>query len=118
MDDKELNQLIPLKKLATYREDEFIVPRHKIKEQKQRIKSLIKGETSEGVNNGRKMNVEKSSDVGDDVENEKTENEDGKVLSRKQRRKKKLSEFKLPPSRLLAYQKITAKSSNKRKHKA
>ncbi|KAL4586654.1 hypothetical protein LXL04_011296 [Taraxacum kok-saghyz] len=110
VDDKELNQLIPLKKLATYREDEFIVPRHKIKEQKQRIKSLIKGETSEGVNNGRKMNVEKSSHVGDDVASEKTENEDGKVLSRKQRRKKKLSEFKLPPSRLLAYQKITAKS--------
>lgn len=116
VDDKELNQLVPLKKLATYREDEFVVPRNKIKEHKQKIKALIKGESSDGVNNGGKRtkhDVEKSSQ-----EIEKTENGDEKVLSRKQRRKKKLSEFKLAPSRLLAYQKITAKSSSKRKHKA
>ncbi|KAL7606015.1 hypothetical protein Lser_V15G15045 [Lactuca serriola] len=115
VDDKELNQLVPLKKLATYREDEFIVPRHKIKEHKQKIKSLLKGETSENGGKRIKHDVEKSNEqVVDDAQ---TEGE--KVLSRKQRRKKKLNEFKLPPSRLLAYQKITgAKSSNKRKHKA
>ncbi|CAH1416965.1 unnamed protein product [Lactuca virosa] len=97
------------------REDEFIVPRHKIKEHKQRIKSLLKGETSENGGKRIKHDVDKSNEqVVDDAQNEGE-----KVLSRKQRRKKKLNEFKLPPSRLLAYQKITgAKSSNKRKHKA
>lgn len=123
VDDKELNQIVPLKKLATYREDEFIVPRHKIKEHKQRIKALLKGETSDGPNNGRKrskLDVEKSTQQVDDAESEKpkseAQNEDQKVLSRKQRRKQRLSEFKLTPSRLLAYQKIKGKSTNKRKH--
>ncbi|XP_024988854.1 protein KRI1 homolog [Cynara cardunculus var. scolymus] len=123
VDDKELNQLVPLKKLATYREDEFIVPRHKIKEHKQRIKALLKGETSDGPNNGKKQSkhdVEKSTQQVDDAESEKPKlearNGDQKVLSRKQRRKQRLSEFKLPPSRLLAYQKIKGKSNNKRKH--
>lgn len=123
LDDKELNQIVPLKKLAPYREDEFIVPRHKIKEQKQKIKALLKGETSDGPNNDRKRSkhdVEKSTQQVDDVESEKpkseAQNEGQKVLSRKQRRKQRLSEFKLTPSRLLAYQKIKPKSNNKRKH--
>lgn len=115
VDDKELNQLVPLKKLATYREDEFVVPRKKIKEHKERIKSLIKGETSDG---GKRTKL--SQQVGD-VEKEKIENkvqsEEQKVQSRKQRRKEKQKEFKLKPSRLLAYQNITTKPSKKRKHK-
>lgn len=115
VDDKELNQLVPLKKLATYREDEFVVPRKKIKEHKERIKSLLKGETSDG---GKRTKL--SQQVGD-VEKEKIENkvqsEEQKVQSRKQRRKEKQKEFKLKPSRLLAYQNITTKPSKKRKHK-
>ncbi|KAI3763808.1 hypothetical protein L2E82_13805 [Cichorium intybus] len=115
VDDKELNQLVPLKKLATYREDEFVVPRKKIKEHKERIKSLLKGETSDG---GKRSKL--SQQVGD-VEKEKIENkvqsEEQKVQSRKQRRKEKQKEFKLKPSRLLAYQNITTKPSKKRKHK-
>lgn len=115
VDDKELNQLVSLKKLATYREDEFVVPRKKIKEHKERIKSLLKGETSDG---GKRTKL--SQQVGD-VEKEKIENkvqsEEQKVQSRKQRRKEKQKEFKLKPSRLLAYQNITTKPSKKRKHK-
>ncbi|KAI3720079.1 hypothetical protein L6452_20989 [Arctium lappa] len=87
VDDKELNQLVPLKKLATYREDEFIVPRHKIKEHKQRVKALLKGETSDGPNNGRKRSkhdVEKSTQQVGDAESEKpkpeAQNEDQKHI--------------------------------------
>ncbi|XP_071701863.1 uncharacterized protein [Rutidosis leptorrhynchoides] len=118
VDDKELNQLVPLKKLATYREDEFVVPRKKIKEQKQRIKSLLKGESSNGPNNGSKR---VKHDV-DEAENEKSQldaqSEDPKPLSRKQRRKNRLNELKLSTSRLIAYQKLQPKSKNKKKNKS
>ncbi|KAI3497860.1 hypothetical protein L1887_33448 [Cichorium endivia] len=112
VDDKELNQLVPLKKLATYREDEFVVPRKKIKEHKERIKSLIKGETSDG---GKRTKL--SQDVEKEKIENKVQNEEQKVQSRKQKRKEKQKEFKLKPSRLLAYQNITTKPSKKRKHK-
>ncbi|KAL8228315.1 hypothetical protein R6Q57_015899 [Mikania cordata] len=54
VDEKELNQLVPLKKLAPYREDEFIVPHRKIKEHKQRIKYLLRGKPVDGLMNGSK----------------------------------------------------------------
>lgn len=118
VDDKELNQLVPLKKLATYREDEFIVPRRKIKEQKQRIKSLLKGESSDGPNNVKKQSKH---DVGQtETENLESDaqNEVQKALSRKQRRKIRLNELKLSTNRLMAYQAKVSKTNKKRKHQS
>ncbi|KAI3796140.1 hypothetical protein L1987_38805 [Smallanthus sonchifolius] len=118
VDEKELNQLVPLKKLATYREDEFVVPRHKIKEHKQKIKSLLRGESSDGPTNGSKKSKH---DVGQ-TETEKSksdaENEDQKELSRKQRRKVRLNELKISTKRRMAYEGSTTKSNKKRKHKS
>ncbi|KAL9998817.1 putative KRR1 interacting protein [Helianthus debilis subsp. tardiflorus] len=126
VDEKELNQIVPLKKLATYREDEFVVPRHKLKEQKQKIKSLLRGESSDGhghSDGGKK----RKHDVGQtepeksksDAENEEqNENEEQKELSRKQRRKMRSKEFKISDKRRMAYEGSTAKSNKKKKHKS
>nr|XP_043626264.1 protein KRI1 homolog [Erigeron canadensis] len=132
VDDKELNQLIPLKKLATYREDDFVVPRNKIKEQKQRIRSLLKGESSYGPDNGSKRsrhdsdlldNGSKRSKHDDgDAETEKpksdVQNDGPEKLSRKQRRKMKQKDLALSTSRKIAYNMLQPKPKNKKKNKA
>ncbi|KAL8268920.1 hypothetical protein R6Q59_002718 [Mikania micrantha] len=133
VDEKELNQLVPLKKLAPYREDEFIVPHRKIKEHKQRIKSLLRGEPVDGLTNGSKKSKH---DVGQaETEKEKLEAEteksksdvvtqkskadagnDQKELSRKQRRKMRLNELKISEKRRMAYEGSAIKTNKKRKH--
>ncbi|PWA58371.1 Kri1-like, C-terminal [Artemisia annua] len=122
VDDKELNQLIPLKKLATYREDEFHVPYNKIKETKQRIRSQLKGESSSGPDNGGKRSKNDAGkpvkQVGDaETENpeSETQNEGEKKQSRKQRRKERLQELKLAPTRRMAYNLDVPKKKKKNK---
>lgn len=126
VDEKELNQLVPLKKLATYREDEFTVPRHKIKEYKKKIKSLIRGESSNGLSNGSKRSkhdvVQAETETSkSDAETGKSksdaENGDQKELSRTQRRKMRSKELKLSLKRRMAYEGST-KTNKKRKDKA
>nr|GEW79904.1 hypothetical protein [Tanacetum cinerariifolium] len=126
VDDKELNQLIPLKKLATYREDEFHVPYKKIKETKQRIRAQLKGESSMGPDNGGKRSkndaVKPVKQVADDAETKnpesETQNEGEKKQSRKQRRKLRLQELKLAPTRRMAYNLDVPKKKKKDKSKA
>ncbi|PWA94964.1 2-oxoglutarate (2OG) and Fe(II)-dependent oxygenase superfamily protein [Artemisia annua] len=122
VDDKELNQLIPLKKLATYREDEFHVPYNKIKETKQRIRSQLKGESSSGPDNGGKRSKNDAGKPvkqvgGAETENpeSETQNEGEKKQSRKQRRKERLQELKLAPTRRMAYNLDVPKKKKKNK---
>ncbi|KAI7739240.1 hypothetical protein M8C21_004437 [Ambrosia artemisiifolia] len=118
VDEKELNQIVPLKKLATYREDKFIVPRHKLKEHKQKIKSLLRGESSDGHSNGGKKPKHDVVQTENEESKSDAENEDTKELSRKQRRKMRSKELKISLKRRMAYEGSTAKSNKKRKHKS
>ncbi|KAK1425683.1 hypothetical protein QVD17_21038 [Tagetes erecta] len=126
VDEKELNQLVPLKKLATYREDEFTVPRHKIKEYKKKIKSLIRGESSHGLSNGSKRSKHdvvqaetetSEADVETGTSRSDAGNGDQKELSRTQRRRMHSKELKISLKRRMAYEGST-KTNKKRKHKA
>ncbi|XP_076912410.1 protein kri1-like isoform X2 [Bidens hawaiensis] len=122
VDEKELNQIVPLKKLATYRDDEFVVPHHKRKEHRKRIKALIRGESSDGQtkdskkrkHEGGQTETQKSEP---DVSEPDVENDDKKELSRKQRRKLRLNELKIDDKRRMAYEGTTNKSNKKKKQK-
>lgn len=118
LDDKELNQYIPLKKLAPYRDKEWKVPHTKAYQQKQRIKELLQGETSKphnkfkGVDDQQKSverNSERETPQAEEVNNNTNK------LSRKGRRKLRKAELKIPNSRLLAYGKIPSKAEKKKK---
>ncbi|CAH9123421.1 unnamed protein product [Cuscuta epithymum] len=105
-DDKELNQYVPLKTLAPYREKEWKVPRTKRYQQKQKFRELL----LEGV---QKLNFEKfekkkkrpseteTSKVVNSIENGGDDTSGN--LSRKKRRKLRQAEMKLSRQRLMAY---------------
>ncbi|WOG97496.1 hypothetical protein DCAR_0416836 [Daucus carota subsp. sativus] len=108
LDDKELNQHVPLKKLAPYREKDWKVPRIKIYNQKLKIKSLLEGEASDGhTSHKRKYRDDETS-----IEEQKLPHEESKSKKRKDRK----APLKLSHTRLLAYDKIPSKSKSKKQN--
>ncbi|XP_019198195.1 PREDICTED: protein KRI1 homolog [Ipomoea nil] len=108
LDDKELNQYVPLKTLAAYRDKDWKVPRAKRHQQKQKIKELIQGKTLDNRKNEKKRpRDQETTIVANYTENEKPHlegsNGDTSTLSRKKRRKMRLAELKPSHRRLLAF---------------
>nr|GMD02386.1 protein KRI1 homolog [Ipomoea batatas] len=108
LDDKELNQYVPLKTLAPYRDKDWKVPRAKRHQQKQKIKELIQGKTLDIRKNEKKRpRDQETTIVANYTENEKPHlegsNGDTSTLSRKKRRKMRLAELKTSHRRLLAF---------------
>lgn len=120
MDNKELNQYVPIKKLAPYREKEWKVPRLKAYQQRQRIKefkanvSTVPKNHKKLVNDSRNLNSVVSS-----AESEKpwSAEPDGDTsnLSRRSKRRRRQAELKLSHSRLKAYGKIPLRPKSKKK---
>ncbi|KAL5709212.1 hypothetical protein ACHQM5_019924 [Ranunculus cassubicifolius] len=111
MDEKELNQYVPLKKLAPYRETEWKVPNSKRHQLKLKNKSL--GKTSglkdqrSSSKHKRKHDDSQTSEEGA-VKPERTQTDeetegDAEKLSRKTKRKRRQADLKLSFSRLQAY---------------
>nr|GMD83887.1 protein KRI1 homolog [Ipomoea batatas] len=108
LDDKELNQYVPLKTLAPYRDKDWKVPRAKRHQQKQKIKELIQGKTLDIRKNEKKRpRDQETTIVANYTENERPHlegsNGDTSTLSRKKRRKMRLAELKTSHRRLLAF---------------
>lgn len=110
LDDKELNQHVPLKKLAPYREKEWKVPRIKIYNQKLKIKSILEGEEVSDTQNNRKRKYR-----DDDKSHTEESNGDINSLSKSSKRRHRQAPYKLSQSRLMAYGKIPSKPKSKKK---
>ncbi|CAI9102692.1 OLC1v1000999C1 [Oldenlandia corymbosa var. corymbosa] len=123
MDDKELNQVVSIKKLAPYREKEWKVPRTQILQQKQKIKN-----PEQGVSNVRKSDkhkvkttAEKSSSPGSFVSGEQQVEKNASASSpsrrakRRRRQAQAQKELKISHTRSMAYGNIPVKSKSKKK---
>ncbi|CAH8261651.1 unnamed protein product [Arabidopsis lyrata] len=102
LDDTDLNQYVPLKKMAPYVEKDWEVNKHKVKEQKLKIRELW-----EGKHNEKKNKKRKKTDVAETKPTPKAD-EEGEAeaeakLSRKAKRRRRQAEKKLPASRMAAY---------------
>ncbi|KAG7533292.1 Kri1-like C-terminal, partial [Arabidopsis thaliana x Arabidopsis arenosa] len=102
LDDADLNQYVPLKKMAPYVEKDWEVNKHKVKEQKLKIRELW-----EGKHNEKKSKKRKKTDVAETKPTPKAD-EEGEAeaeakLSRKAKRRRRQAEKKLPASRMAAY---------------
>lgn len=115
-DDKDLNQYVPLKKLAPYREDEWKVRR--IKTIQLKLKTKNNGDTSHSAKEDRKKKKRRDGKATtEETERSQAAESNGAeiTLSRGAKRRHRQAELKLPHSRLLAYGKIPSKSKNKKK---
>ncbi|KAL6525134.1 hypothetical protein OROMI_030727 [Orobanche minor] len=104
MDDKELNQYVPLKKIAPYTEKEWKVPRIKTVQLKQRSKSEVRMEARNDAQ-----------EIINAVKKDTPQESNGETgsSSRRSKRRHRQAELKLPHSRLMAYGKIPSSSKNK-----
>lgn len=123
MDEKELNQYVPLKKLAPYREKEWKVPNAKRHSLKLKSKSLRKGadlKDQKSLNkHTRKRDGHSTTETGsaDHGEMQLDEsNGDVVTMSRRSKRRHRQAEIKLSHARLVAYGKIPSTSKNNKKH--
>nr|XP_027091418.1 protein KRI1 homolog [Coffea arabica] len=119
MDNKELNQYVPIKKLAPYREKEWKVPRIKAYQQRQRIKE-VKANVSTVPKNHKLLSDSRNvNSAVSSAESEKPwpaeSNGDTSKLSRRSKRRHRQAELKLSHSRLMAYGKIPSKTKSKKK---
>ncbi|KAL3641285.1 hypothetical protein CASFOL_016253 [Castilleja foliolosa] len=94
LDDKELNEYVSLKKVATYREQKWKVPRVKT------VQLKLRGEVRK--------------EKGKAAEKSESKGEMGN-LSRKVHRRRRQAELKLSQYRLMAYGKIRSKAKSKKK---
>lgn len=116
LDDKELNQHVPLKKMAPYREKEWKVPHSKIINQKLKIKSLLEGEMSDGQRtHKRKYRDDETSKEVEELHHEES-NGDLHNLSKSSKRKQRQASLKLSQLRLKAYGQIPSKSKSKKQN--
>ncbi|KAL3845548.1 hypothetical protein ACJIZ3_002951 [Penstemon smallii] len=139
MDDKDLNQYVPLKKLAPYQEKGWKVPRIKTLQVKEKIKGLYTGETSNSTNKFKKKKTQHDGKVATENDGEVATENDGKgaievvsalqnegshstesndqnnTLSRRSKRRRRQNELKLSLSRHMAYGKIVSKPKSKKK---
>lgn len=121
LDDKELNQYVPIKKLAPYRERQWKVPNNKRYEFKKRTRELLRG----GLNHhGTSKKNRRKGDGDDKSTSGEAPHQDGKVelegsdvklgnISKPAKRKRRQAKHKLSQSRLAAYQNIQPKGKEK-----
>ncbi|KAH9607706.1 hypothetical protein KSS87_010969, partial [Heliosperma pusillum] len=97
LDEQELNQYVSLKKLATYRENEWKVPQ-------MRKNMLLQGVLNLQKQKKRKIEGEGPSDMSKSEKSQEGEgNNEETKLSRNARRRKNKQEKSLPPLRRSAY---------------
>eukprot|EP00268_Persea_americana_P013060 TRINITY_DN1568_c0_g1_i1.p1 TRINITY_DN1568_c0_g1~~TRINITY_DN1568_c0_g1_i1.p1 ORF type:complete len:648 (-),score=242.25 TRINITY_DN1568_c0_g1_i1:383-2326(-) len=117
-DDKELNQYVSLKKLAPFRESEWKVSKQKRYQQKMNKRLLLQGVKSNDPKKGKKQHKLKHNHgaaslvPGSEVNGQtQLEESNGQTdpTSKRSRRKRRLAEYKLSKSRLMAYGKIPSK---------
>ncbi|KAF8088492.1 hypothetical protein N665_0540s0014 [Sinapis alba] len=113
LDDTELNQYVPLKKMAPYMEKDWEVNKYKVKEQKHKFKELLERiddnpDEKRSKKKSKKRGAEEMRDVVKEkmpeapIADEEGEAETSK-LSRKAKRRRREAEKKLPPNRMVAY---------------
>ncbi|XP_054813970.1 uncharacterized protein LOC129314533 [Prosopis cineraria] len=122
MDEKELNQYISLKKLATYREEEWKLSKRKRYELKKKTQELIRSGSLDKKKKNKKSRDDASKStssyrLGDnDKASAEESNVETKSLSRKARRKQNMAHLKFSLSRHKAYYgQQHSKSKDKRK---
>ncbi|XP_024009230.1 protein KRI1 homolog [Eutrema salsugineum] len=110
LDDTELNQYVPLKKMAPFMEKDWEVNSYKVKDQKRKVSELWeKMDDNHDDEKKRSKKIKKN-----DVEEKKTKkpvekaaDEEGEAetskLSRRAKRRRREAEKKLPPNRMAAY---------------
>ncbi|CAH8278792.1 unnamed protein product [Arabidopsis lyrata] len=110
LDDADLNQYVPLKKMASYVEKDWEVNKHKVKEQKLKIRELWEGKHNEKKSKKRKKTdvaetkpTPKADEEGEAEAEAEAEAEVEAKLSRKAKRRRRQAEKKLPASRMAAY---------------
>lgn len=116
LDDKELNQHVPLKKMAPYREKEWKVPHSKIINQKLKIKSLLEGEASDSQRTHKRKYRDDETSKEEEEPHHEESNGDLHNLSKSSKRKQRQASLKLSQSRLMAYGKIPSKSKSKKQN--
>lgn len=112
LDDTELNQYVPLKKMAPYMEKDWEVNKYKLKEHKQKFKELLENIDDRDEKRSKKKSKKRDAEEKRDVVKEKKPaapiaDEEGEAetskLSRKAKRRRREAEKKLPPNRMVAY---------------
>ncbi|KAL8133764.1 uncharacterized protein LOC141712655 [Apium graveolens] len=116
LDDKELNQHVPLKKMAPYREKEWKVPRSKIINWKLKIKSLLEVETSDSQRTHKRKYRDDETFKEEEEPHHEESNGDLQNLSKSNKRKQRQAPLKLSEPRLMAYGKIPSKSKSKKQN--
>ncbi|KAM3265339.1 protein KRI1 [Capsicum annuum] len=114
MEDKELNQYVPLKKIAPYREKEWKVPRIKLHQLKTGLKGVSdvpKSEKKQKFDNKEKVEGE----TDDRKRKQEESNGDTTKKSGRSRKRKKQAEHNLSTSRLKAYSANPSGSNSKKK---
>ncbi|XP_065874063.1 uncharacterized protein [Euphorbia lathyris] len=121
LDDKDLNQYVPVKKIAAYRESEWKVPNNKKKEYKEKAKEIRRGKSKNhrksGKKNSSRDNGDKTKSASDQERKSELEETNTEVanLSSRKKRKLRLKELKLSQNRMAAYQNVQMKANGKRK---
>ncbi|KAK9159000.1 hypothetical protein Scep_005574 [Stephania cephalantha] len=118
MDEKELNQYVPLKKLATFSEREWKVPKIQRYNQKSKNKQVNPGDIPKKRGTDKKQNFQDPSHSAA-LEHEKDQNElngESGGVSKQSRKRRRKEGLKLSESRLKAYGRIPNQSKNKQKH--
>ncbi|KAK9932244.1 hypothetical protein M0R45_019490 [Rubus argutus] len=124
VDEKELNQYVPLKKLAPFKETEWKVSSSKRNEIKKRVKEIYRQDKMGFKKNRKRLRKEEdakhsNSTIGaakHEQEQVGDSNGDKSKLSRNARRRRHQTEQKLPISRLMAYGVMPSESKKKAKH--
>ncbi|XP_057984831.1 uncharacterized protein LOC110639098 isoform X2 [Hevea brasiliensis] len=120
LDDKELNQYVPIKKLAPYRERQWKVANNKRHEFKKRTRELLRGGLNrQGTNKKNRSKGDgdkKSISVVGPHQDGKAALEDSNVksgnLSKPAKRKRRQAKTKLSQARLAAYQNTKGKEKH------
>ncbi|CAH8320266.1 unnamed protein product [Eruca vesicaria subsp. sativa] len=113
LDDTELNQYVPLKKMAPYMEKDWEVNKYKVKEHKLKFNELLErvdnpADEKRSKKKSKKSDGEEKRDVIKEkkpaapIADEEGDAETSK-LSRKAKRRRREAEKKLPPNRMVAY---------------
>ncbi|KAG2306843.1 hypothetical protein Bca4012_084198 [Brassica carinata] len=111
LDDSELNQYVPLKKMAPYMDKDWEVNKYKLKEQKHKFKELLERIDDPDEKRSKKKSKKRDAEEMRDVKEKKPAapiaDEEGEAetskLSRKAKRRRREAEKKLPPNRMVAY---------------
>ncbi|CAJ1962950.1 unnamed protein product [Sphenostylis stenocarpa] len=121
MDDKELSQYVPLKKLAPYRDEEWKLSKQKRYTLKMRVKELLRtASLDKKKKNKLKDDSDQKTSSKSVVEIEKANPDESNInadpLSRKAKRRRQMAHLKISQNRLKAYGNIPSKPKHGGKH--